>query len=112
MQDTQRTHILIPTDLLREIDAIVGPRGRSAFLLETAREEVRRRKLLSFLESGDPAWQEREHPELKRGSAAWVRRLRSQSEGRAVGLGPGRPANSGKSGVQASSSRNSSRKSR
>jgi len=82
MNGTQRAHIVIPADLLREIDAIVGPRGRSAFLLETAREEVRRRKLLRFLESDDPAWSERDHPELGKASAEWVRQLRAESEGR------------------------------
>jgi hypothetical protein len=87
MNGTQRAHILIPADLLREIDAIVGPRGRSAFLLETAREEVRRRKLLRFLENDEAAWQEADHPELKNGSAAWVRKLRSESEQRGVSEG-------------------------
>ena len=82
MNSTQRAHIIIPADLLREIDAIVGPRGRSAFLLETAREEVRRRKLLRFLESDETAWSEREHPELGKGSGEWVRRVRAESEGR------------------------------
>jgi hypothetical protein len=82
MNGTQRAHILIPADLLREIDAIAGPRGRSAFLLETAREEVRRRKLLRFLESDEPAWRDADHPELQNGSAAWVRQLRSESERR------------------------------
>jgi len=73
---------LIPGDLLQEIDALVGPRGRSAFLLETAREEVRRRKLLRFLESEDPAWAADDHPELAHGAAAWVQQLRNQSERR------------------------------
>ena len=86
MTGTQRAHILIPGDLLREIDALVGPRGRSAFLLETARQEVQRRKLLRFLESGQPAWRSEDHPELSGGAEAWVRRLRKQSErGRAGG---------------------------
>jgi hypothetical protein len=85
MNSTQRAHIIIPADLLREIDAIVGPRGRSAFLLETAREELRRRKLLSFLESSDPAWKGKGR--LTEGaaaedSAAWVRTLRSENERR------------------------------
>jgi hypothetical protein len=84
MRNTQRAHILIPADLLREIDAIAGPRGRSAFLLDTAREEVRRRKLLRFLESDEPAWRDEDHPELKNGSSAWVRKLRSESERRGV----------------------------
>ncbi len=84
MNGTQRAHILIPNDLLREIDLLVGPRGRSAFLLETAREEVRRRKLLRFLECDEAAWKAERHPELARGAGAWVRGLRRQSEGRRV----------------------------
>jgi hypothetical protein len=80
---TKRAHVLLPTDLIREIDAIVGPRGRSAFLVETAREAVRRKKLLRFLESDDsPAWKDTDHPELSRGAGAWVRRLRQESDKR------------------------------
>jgi hypothetical protein len=82
MQGTQRAHILIPGDLLQEIDDLVGPRGRSAFLLETARQEVQRRKLLRFLESEQPAWKSENHPELATGTATWVRQMRKQSEGR------------------------------
>ena len=77
---TKRTHILLPQDLAREIDAIVGPGGRSAFLAETAREAVRRKKLLQFLESDTPAWKDADHPELVRGAAAWVRGLREGDE--------------------------------
>jgi len=79
---THRAHILLPEDLLREIDAIVGQRGRSAFLVETARQEVRRRKLLSFLESKEPAWKDKDHPELAAGADAWVGKLRRESESR------------------------------
>ena len=82
MEDAQRAHILVPGDLLEEIDALVGPRGRSAFFLETARQEVRRRKLLRFLESQQPTWREKDHPELGGESAAWVKEMRKQSEGR------------------------------
>jgi hypothetical protein len=83
MNSTQRAHIVIPTDLLREIDEIVGPRGRTAFLLEAAQEEVRRRKLLRFLESAEPAWREADHPGFKRkDSAAWVNKLRQESDRR------------------------------
>lgn len=79
---TKRAHILLPQDLVREIDAIVGPRGRSAFLVETAREAVRRKKLLRFLESSDPAWKDADHPDLANGAAAWVRGLRQDNERR------------------------------
>jgi len=77
-----RAHILLPDDLLLEIDSLVGPRGRSSFLVETARNEVRRRKLLQFLEGEDPAWKDTDHPELSRGSAQWVGKLRKGSESR------------------------------
>jgi hypothetical protein len=79
---TRRAHIWLPQDLLREIDEMVGPRGRSAFLLETAREAVKRRKLLRFLESGDVAWEDVNHPELAKGTGKWVRGLRQESEAR------------------------------
>jgi hypothetical protein len=79
---TKRAHVLLPDDLLREIDTLVGPRGRSAFLVETARNEVRRQKLLRFLESKNPGWAEKNHPELAGGAAAWVRKLRTESEAR------------------------------
>jgi len=84
---TKRAHILLPDDLLREIDSLVGPRGRSAFLVETARSEVRRQKLLKFLEGQGPggrrpAWADADHPELTKGSAAWVRKLRKESDAR------------------------------
>jgi len=76
----RRAHILLPEDLLQEIDALVGPRGRSAFLVETARNEVRRHRLLQFLQSRDPAWKEEDHPELADGAGNWVRKLRAESE--------------------------------
>lgn len=79
---TKRAHILLPQDLVREIDAIVGPRGRSAFLVETAREAVRRKKLLRFLEGSEPGWKDADHPELAGGAGAWVRDLRQDSEKR------------------------------
>jgi hypothetical protein len=82
---TKRAHVLLPQDLIREIDAIVGPRGRSAFLVETAREEVRRRKLLQFLQGDSPGWKDADHPELSSGAGAWVRQLRQQSETRTTG---------------------------
>jgi hypothetical protein len=37
---------------------------------------ARRKKLLQFLESDTPGWKDSDHPELKNGTAAWVRKLR------------------------------------
>jgi hypothetical protein len=77
---TKRTHILLPEDLAGEIDALADPRGRSAFLVEMAREAVGRRKLLRFLEEQVPPWRDQEHPELASGSGRWVQKLRRESE--------------------------------
>jgi hypothetical protein len=80
---TQRTHIVLPAELIKEIDALVGPRGRSAFIAETARKELRKRRLLEFLSRDEPAWKDEDHPEWPNGdSDAWVRSLRGQSSDR------------------------------
>lgn len=76
---TQRAHIVLPQQLLAEIDAEVGPRGRSAFLVETAQAELRKRRLLAFLANDEPAWKSENHPELVDGAAKWVRSLRKAS---------------------------------
>jgi len=76
----QRAHIVLPHELIEEIDSMVGPRGRSAFLVETARAELRRRRLLSFLRDDQAAWDDKDHSELARGPGAWVRALRRESE--------------------------------
>ena len=79
---SQRAHIILPQELIEEIDSVVGPRGRSAFLVETARAELRRRRLLTFLRDDQPAWKESDHPELGKGSGMWVKRIRSEGERR------------------------------
>ncbi|MHB1700820.1 MAG: hypothetical protein ACYCSN_11970 [Acidobacteriaceae bacterium] len=76
---TQRAHIVLPQELLAEIDAEVGPRGRSAFLVETAQAELRKRRLLAFLANDEPAWKPENHPELAEGAAKWVRSVRKAS---------------------------------
>src|SRR2546427_12832909 len=77
---TRRTHVLLPEDLIQEIDELVGPRGRSAFLVDTARNEVRRQRLLQFLQNKEAVWKDEDHPELAEGAAAWVRRSRAGEE--------------------------------
>jgi hypothetical protein len=77
---TQRTHVILPKELIAEIDALVGPRGRSAFLAETLRSELKRRHMLAFLNRNEPAWRDENHPELAAGSAAWVRKSRAEEE--------------------------------
>src|SRR2546425_10810451 len=90
---TRRTHVLLPEDLIQEIDELVGPRGRSAFLVDTARNEVRRQRLLQFLQNKEAVWKDEDHPELAEGAAAWVRRARAEDEGSRSGKRRHRPVN-------------------
>jgi hypothetical protein len=79
---TRRAHVVLPEDLVSQIDRIVGARGRSAFLAELARREIKRRSLLELFRRDEPIWKEEDHPELKDGAAEWVRKMRSESEAR------------------------------
>jgi len=83
---TVRAHVVMPEKLAKEIDALVGPRGRSAFLVETAEKEIKRRKLLAILESDEPIWKDENHPDLaEMGTAEWVRSLRNEPSARVAG---------------------------
>jgi len=83
---TQRAHVALPAELIREIDSLVGPRQRSAFLAEVASAEIKRRRLLVLLRSTEPVWKDEDHPDLSRmGTAAWVDALRNEESARLEG---------------------------
>jgi hypothetical protein len=77
MTSTKRAHVVLPEDLVREIDKIAGSRGRSAFLAELAKREIKRQRLLQIFKRKEPIWKDEDHPELKDGAAAWVRKTRA-----------------------------------
>ena len=79
---SKRTHVILPVEVVADIDKLVGKRGRSAFIAEVAREEILRRKQRSALRKAAGSWRDKDHPELKQGSAAWVNRMRAESEER------------------------------
>ncbi|MEO6326550.1 MAG: hypothetical protein ABIT01_00255 [Thermoanaerobaculia bacterium] len=64
------------------IDAVVGSRGRSRFLVEAAQRELRRLAQSKALDRAAGAWKREDHPELGKGAATWVRNLRSEGEWR------------------------------
>ena len=79
---TKRAHVVLPEELVAEIDRMVGSRGRSAFLADLARREIKRRRLLQLFRRKEPIWKDEDHPELKHGAAAWVRKMREETEAR------------------------------
>jgi len=80
--NTKRTHIVIPEDLGREIDTLVGKRSRSSFFAEAARKELKRRRMIIALERAAGSWKGKDHPELRKGAAQWVAKLRREDERR------------------------------
>lgn len=79
---TKRAHVVLPEDLVAEIDKIAGARGRSSFLADLARREIKRQRLLEIFKRKGPFWKEEDHPELKDGGAGWVSKLRAENEAR------------------------------
>jgi metal-responsive CopG/Arc/MetJ family transcriptional regulator len=82
----KRAHVILPADLLAEVDRLVGERGRSAFLADLVRREIQRRNLLAALREARGSWKTEEHPELQEGSEAFVDRLRAENEARLKSL--------------------------
>jgi metal-responsive CopG/Arc/MetJ family transcriptional regulator len=78
----KRVHVILPEELLIEVDRLSGERGRSAFLANLVEREVQRRKLIAALEKAKGCWKTEDHPELKDGSEAFVDRLRAENDGR------------------------------
>jgi hypothetical protein len=79
-----RTHVLLPEDVVEELDRIAGKRGRSKLLAEAARDHIKHLRRIAAAEAvvgsladvDIPGW---ETPEA---SSAWVRALREQADER------------------------------
>lgn len=80
--NTKRTHIVIPQQLVAEIDTLVGKRHRSTFLTQAAEKELMRLRQIKALEGAAGAWKDKDHPELQQGAAEWVKKLRREYDQR------------------------------
>jgi hypothetical protein len=76
-----RTDRIPPQAAVPEADGLVGERKRSAFPVEVAAREVRRRRLLEILRRDAAVWDPADHPDIEEagGAAAWVRKLRREA---------------------------------
>jgi len=79
---TKRTHVVIPSRVVSAIDAQVGKRRRSWFIVQAAERELRRLEQLKAVKSTAGAWRREDHPEHRKGVTQWVRRLRAGGERR------------------------------
>jgi metal-responsive CopG/Arc/MetJ family transcriptional regulator len=60
-----KAHLVIPHDLLEEVDQIAGKRKRSLFIAEATREKLQRERFLKTLDETQGAWSDKNHPDLK-----------------------------------------------
>lgn len=73
---TRQANFLLPADVLNELKTSVPPRQQSRVVAEALRKELKRIKLTKALETSFGAWRDSDHPELKKGTEAFVRSLR------------------------------------
>ncbi|OLC67022.1 MAG: hypothetical protein AUH69_05555 [Actinobacteria bacterium 13_1_40CM_4_65_12] len=63
-----RTNVMLPDDLLDQIDRVAGARRRSAFLAEAAREKLARVRFERAAARAFGSWTDSEHPDLMTGA--------------------------------------------
>ena len=59
-----KVHLIIPREILDEVDRIAGKRRRSFFIAEATRERVERERFLKVLDGTRGAWTDKNHPDL------------------------------------------------
>lgn len=74
---TMRTNLLLPRELVDEVDRFAGPRGRSRYVAEALTDRLRRDRLKDVAQRTAGAW--RDHPLFRSSEAvvAWVREGRA-----------------------------------
>jgi hypothetical protein len=82
MEIKKRTHVVVPEELIREVDRLSGKRKRSQFIVQAIKKEIQRLNYVSAVRETAGAWDEKDHPELKGGSEGWVRKLRDEDKKR------------------------------
>ncbi len=78
-EDTVRTHVMFPKELVRAVDELVGKRKRNAFVTEAVAEKVERERLGRALERTVGSLAPEDYPEWETQEmiSAWVRRSRA-----------------------------------
>ena len=83
-----RTHVILPDEVLEEIDAKVGKRNRSRYITEVLEERLPREKLVENIRRGAGILRDESYPEWSTSEkvAEWVRKLRETPSIRGKGL--------------------------
>lgn len=71
-----RTNLMLPDELVREVDEIAGPRGRSRFVTEAVEYRVKREKLRRAIAATAGCMVRRGSRMDRDQVSAWIRELR------------------------------------
>ena len=82
MNTKKRTHVVVSEELIEEIDRLSGKRKRSWFITQAVIKEIKRLNFINAVKETAGAWDEKDHPEFKKGVETWVRSLRQEDEKR------------------------------
>jgi hypothetical protein len=73
-----RTNLLLPKDLVDEVDHFAGDRGRSRYVAVALRAQVRRDRLREVIEQTAGAWKDNPLWNTNEDVVDWVRALRAE----------------------------------
>lgn len=75
-----RTNLLLPRDLVEELDRVAGPRNRSRFVADAIRSKLRREKLRQTWEKSFGVLKAEDHPHWATPEKVveWVRMMRAE----------------------------------
>ena len=73
-----RTNLLLPKELVEEVDHFAGERGRSRYVAEALRVQVRRDRLREVVEQTAGAWANNPLWKTSEDVVDWVRALRAE----------------------------------
>jgi metal-responsive CopG/Arc/MetJ family transcriptional regulator len=75
-----RTNLLLPADLVAEVDAVAGPRGRSRYVTAALERQLRRDRWWAAARSAAGAITAEDHPHWATSEqvVAWVRASRAE----------------------------------
>ncbi len=61
-----KAHLVIPQEVLDEVDQVAGKKKRSLFIAQATKEKLDRERFIRTLEETRGAWTEDRHPDLRR----------------------------------------------
>ncbi len=82
VDEMMRTHVVVPRELVTQIDELVGQRKRSEFVTEALREKVARERRREALKEAAGMLDPADHPEWDSSArvSEWVRTSRAEDD--------------------------------